>query len=247
MTAPTVVLQLSDPHLVDGDDARTESFRRAIAKAVALDLDPAAVLVTGDLAHGAAPAEYALAAELLGAFAAPVHVIPGNKDDRAALREMFAVGGIDAEPVRYVAEAGPLRLVMTDSTIPGEVPGRLDVGWIAEQLGAAPVHPTLLAFHHPPYVIGVPGLDAVGLPAADRTALAELLERSPQVLRVVSGHVHRPTSATFGGRPASTAPSVAFAFALDLAGGAPTPTDDPPGFVVHVYAEGQLVSHVVPV
>ncbi len=244
---PTVIVQLSDPHLSAEDPAREERFQAAIERVASLHVSPTAVLVTGDLAHHGAPEEYATAARLLSAITVPVHVIPGNKDDRAGLRHAFGIAGAPADPVRYVADAGDLRIVMTDSTIPGDVPGQLDVRWIAEQLDAEPGRPTLLAFHHPPYAIGVAGLDAVGLPAADAAALWILLERSPQVLRVTSGHVHRATFGAAGGRPASTAPSVSFAFDLDLDGGAVAPVEEPPGFLVHTLIHGQLVAHVVPV
>ena len=53
--------------------------------------------------------------------------------------------------------------------------------------------------HHPPLDIGLPGWTRSACRARDRDALAELLRRSPQVKRVVAGHVHRVISATLGG------------------------------------------------
>ena len=62
-----------------------------------------------------------------------------------------------------------------------------------------PDMPTIVAMHHPPILMGLPWLDEIGLPAEEREALADLLRRSPQVLRVVAGHVHRASANTLGG------------------------------------------------
>lgn len=243
--APTVIVQLSDPHLNAEKPEREAALAAAIEKVRGLTAEPVAVLVTGDLADGGDPAQYAVVRRLLDGLGLPVHVIPGNVDDRAALRAAFDLPGEGDEPIRYVVEAGPLRVVLTDSTIPGEIPGQLDVDWVAQQLDATPDHPTLLAWHHPPFATGVAGLDGVGLPEADRAAVATLLERSPQVVRVASGHVHLPASGVVGGRPAVTAPSVSFAIGLDLRGGSPAPSEEAVGFLVHVFTGGAIATHVV--
>src|SRR4051794_4486507 len=84
----TAVAHLSDPHLgatwAGGDPDRQLAAAVAAIRALGLTLD--AVLVSGDLADHAADAEYARVRELVSALGAPVHVLPGNHDDRAALR-----------------------------------------------------------------------------------------------------------------------------------------------------------------
>ena len=70
--------------------------------------------------------------------------------------------------------------------------------------------------HHPPLDIGLPWLDEIGLPRADRDALAALLRRSPQVKRVVAGHVHRALAATVGGVGVVTCASTNIQAALDF-------------------------------
>lgn len=80
---------------------------------------PDAILVSGDLAEHGCDDEYALVAAELGVFGVPVLVVPGNHDDRAALRRCFSLPGNDDAPVYYTADVGPLPLVMLDTTIPG--------------------------------------------------------------------------------------------------------------------------------
>ena len=211
---------------------------------------PDAVLISGDLAEHAVDAEYEHVRELVAPLEAPLYVLPGNHDDRRALRRNFGLPG-DGEPVQYAADVGPLRLVVLDSTRPDEDVGELGaerLGWLDEALAAAPGTPTLLALHHPPLLTGIPPFDEIGLAAADRQALASVVEAHPQVRRIVGGHVHLAISAELGGRSVLAAPSTyvqaRLAFGseeIELA------ADDPPGFVAHMWLDGELVSHVQPV
>jgi len=208
------------------------------------------VLISGDLAEHGAAEEYDLVQELVGRLGAPLHVLPGNHDDRAALRRRFGLPGADAEPVQYAVELGPLRLVVLDSTRPGEDRGDLDadrLAWLETTLAAAPDVPTVLALHHPPVVIGIPAFDEIGLPSADRQALGKVVAAHPEVRRIVAGHVHRAVYAELAGRSVLAAPSTYVQALLDLGGEEIRFSDDPAGFVVHALLDGELVSHVQPV
>ncbi len=152
--------------------------------------------------------------------------------------------------MQYAADLGPLRLVALDTTVPGEDGGRLDadrLAWLDATLAAVPEQPTLLAMHHPPVATGLPAFDAIGLPVADRAALAEIVGRSPQVRRLVAGHVHRTIVADLGGRAVLVAPSTYVQARLDLGATRIEFGPDPPGFAVHVLVDGEIVSHVQPV
>jgi len=252
MGRPFLLVQLSDPHVgatwTEGDPVA--GLAAAIDRVLALDESPDAVLVTGDLADHASDDEYEQVAHLVKRVDAPSYVLPGNHDDRAALRRHFGVPGAGGEPVRYEVDLGPLRLVVLDSTIPGEDAGALDgdqLGWLDETLDAAPHTPAVVAMHHPPFLLGITPWDAIVLRAADRERLAEVLARHPQVERVVAGHVHRAVTAEVGGRPALSVPSTYVQGLLDFEATELALSDDPPGFAVHALVDGKLVSHVQPV
>ena len=84
------------------------------------------------------------------------------------------------------------------------------LAWLDDELSQAPRVPTLLATHHPPFATGVPAWDELGLPIADRRALAAVVARHGQVRRVAAGHVHRMISSDLGGRPVLSVPSTYF-------------------------------------
>jgi 3',5'-cyclic-AMP phosphodiesterase len=250
---PFLLVQLSDPHIgaewADADPVA--GLAAAVAAVPAVCPRPDAVLVTGDLADHATDAEYEQARELLEPLHAPLHVLPGNHDDRRALHRHFGVPGGDGEPVQYAVELGPLRLVALDTTRPGEDPGRLDaerLAWLEETLAEAPRTPTLLAMHHPPLATGFPAWDDFALPEADRRALAEVVARHPHVRRIVAGHVHRAIAAGIDGCPVLTAPSTYVqARLIPDTPDALVFSDEPRGFAVHAVVDGEVVSHVQPV
>jgi 3',5'-cyclic AMP phosphodiesterase CpdA len=238
-----VLLQLSDLHLGDVIGGRTAEERLAavIAATSHLGVTPDAVLVTGDLANTAADDEYARARELLAGLRAPLHVLPGNHDDAGALRAHF---GAACEPV---AEVGALRLLMLDTTVPGADGGALadpQLGRLQGHLAEQPHRPTVLAMHHPPIVTGIGVWDAIGLPDADRHALAAVLRDHPQVLRILAGHLHRTMSVRLGATDVLVAPSTFAQARLDLAATEIALADESPGFVVHTLSDGVLRSTV---
>jgi 3',5'-cyclic-AMP phosphodiesterase len=242
MAEPFFLVQLSDPH-IGADWTSADPVARlaaAVETARGVCPRPDAVLVSGDLTDHATDAEYEQVRELLAPLGDPLYVLPGNHDDRGALRRHFGVPGAD----------GPWRLVVLDTTRPGEDPGALDaerLGWLDEELARAPQAPTLLAMHHPPVWTGIPAWDELGLPDADREALGEVIARHPHVRRIVGGHLHRTITCELAGRAVLTIPSTYVQLRLEFGSQELELADEPAGFAVHTVRDGELMSHVQPV
>jgi 3',5'-cyclic AMP phosphodiesterase CpdA len=232
-----LLAQLSDPHVNEHDPEAAAALRRAVRAVLQLSPAPDAVLVSGDLAEHGSATEYRRVKELLAPLRAPVLALPGNHDDAEALR---AALGADDD----VRCAG-YRLVLCDTHIPGRADGRLDVERLAARLATDPATPTLVALHHSPLLTGIDALDAIGLPAEDRSALAQVLAGAPQVRRVVGGHVHRSAATTLGGCCIVASGSTYMQARLDLAGDALELVPEPPVYALHFDVAGELVSHVV--
>jgi 3',5'-cyclic AMP phosphodiesterase CpdA len=218
-----------------------------VKSVLALRQQPGALLVTGDLAHSAADVEYERVRDLLAPLTAPVYVLPGNHDDRATLRRQFAMPGAEDQPIWYSVDLGPLRLVVLDSTIPGDAAGALgsaQLAWLERILAASPDQPTLIALHHPPLVTGVPAWDEIGLVDGDRQLLAEVLERHRQVRRIVAGHLHRTIAGELAGRSVLAAPSTSAQARLDFSSREFELAVEPAGFAVHAVVDGDVTSHL---
>jgi Icc protein len=245
-------VQLSDPHIgaTWAGDESVPRFAAAVEAVRALQPQPDAALVTGDLADHATGEEYEQVRELLAPLEVPLYVLTGNHDDRRALRGHFGVSGEADEPVRYSVDLGPLRLVVLDTKRLGEDSGELgseQLEWLDSELAAAPEQLTLLAMHHPPLVTGIPVWDEIGLPPADRHALGAVIERHRQVRRLVAGHVHRTVTGELAGRSVLTVPSTYVQARLNFAMQELELAAEPAGFALHAVVDGDLISHVQPV
>jgi 3',5'-cyclic-AMP phosphodiesterase len=245
---PTLLVQLSDLHL-GGDEGGFDpvSHLEAVVEAVrALPNRVDAVLVSGDLTHDGGPDEFRLARELLGRIGAPLHVLPGNHDDRALLREAFDLPGRGDEPVEYSVDVGELRLVVFDSVVPGQDPGRYDpdrLRWLDAELRAQPDRPTLLAMHHPPLATAVREWDGINLEPGQRQRLEQVVARHPQLRAIVGGHLHRIAASALGGCPVLSVPSTYQQARPDFESEG-VEFIAVPGFAIHALLDGELSSQV---
>jgi 3',5'-cyclic AMP phosphodiesterase CpdA len=239
-----LIAQITDCHvkrdgrLAFGAVDAAGMLERAVAKLNDLDPQPDVVLATGDLVDAGDADEYRRLRAILGRLRARLLLLPGNHDLRAPLRAAFPDHGYLAGPdgsCCYVDERGPVRLVALDSIEEGRVGGVFDmrrIAWLDATLAARPDAPTLVFTHHPPFATGIDHIDEHGLAGGE--ALAAVVARHRQVVRVVAGHVHRSMSVAWGGTLCTTCPSTAYLFALDLATDTPAFwTDEPPGFQLH--------------
>ena len=92
------------------------------------------------------------------------------------------------------------------------------LAWLEDVLTSGRERPTVVFMHHPPFRTGIDHMDVIGLAAGD--AFGAIIERHPQVERVLCGHLHRAIQVRWRGTLAATAPSTAHQVALDLRPGA---------------------------
>jgi len=101
--------------------------------------------------------------------------------------------------------------------------------------------------HHPPLLTGVAVWDAMGLAQSDRHALGAVIERHPQVRRLVGGHFHRAITAELAGRAVLAVPSTYAQFQLGFTPEEIELSTEPASFVLHAVMDGDLISHFQPV
>ncbi len=251
-----LIAQLTDPHIkprgqlayqrVDTASYLAATVAHLNAMVPQVDL----VLCTGDLTDLGLPEEYDHFLELVAPLRAPLHVIPGNHDERLAMRRAFpeldARCG-DSAFLHFVLEGQPVRMIGLDTLTDGAAHGTLcpeRLEWLDRRLSEAPDRQTLIFMHHPPFMTGIGHMDAIN--CQDGDALAAVLRHHPQVSRILCGHVHRSITLQWHGITASIAPAPAHSVALDLMPDGPSAfmMEPPTCQLHHIHADGSVVSHV---
>lgn len=183
-------------------------FAEGLAHALRNHPDAAGIVISGDLTHRGAPAEYARLRELLSGCPLPVSLMLGNHDRRAPFLDVFPDTPVTTSGfVQQTLEIGRTRLILMD-TLDESSPGLQDgylcqdrLDWLDSALSEARLaeQRVILFTHHPPILTGFDGMDSIGL--RNRTELVERLRAHGNVVQIISGHIHRTISGSAGGIP----------------------------------------------
>lgn len=210
----TSIIIFSDPHMVPagttiaGIDPAAR-LAAGIAHVNERHGDADRVVVLGDLAHDGDSASCERIAGLLDRLMPPVSIIPGNHDDRDALRAAFPDAPVDESGfLQQAIDVPGARLVLLDTLhpAPGERNtthgGRLceaRMAWLEARLAEshATGQPVQILMHHPPHATGFANMDAIML--ENGPAFHDLLGRYPVVRHIACGHVHRTISGSHRG------------------------------------------------
>ncbi|MDP6448250.1 MAG: phosphodiesterase [Pirellulaceae bacterium] len=216
---PHTIIQLTDCHLFADkgatlrDVATWPRFEKALDDIRRRTPNFDALVISGDTAHDERPETYELAREALGEMVDRLFIIPGNHDNRDALRERF-VNCQSLLPNRTMFEwmSDDWRMIGLDSQLTGEVRGELgqqQLDWLDEQLATRPT-PTVVWMHHPPVSVRSGWLDEIGL--TDAAAFNSIVARHAHVRLVITGHVHQDSTSALNGAIALTTPAVGLPF-----------------------------------
>lgn len=258
-----LIAHISDPHITTGPLAAGPAFglHQALGRLAGLTRRPDCVVVTGDLVDRGEPAEYAALRTLLARTKLPIHLVPGNHDERGAMLAAFGGdplinGGTDR--LHYTVDYPAATICVLDSMQPGTAAGHLDADqltWLDGELARRPDVPAFVCLHHPPLPVGLPFMDTIKL--ANGPDLAAVLRRHRNVVRVLTGHLHRTVTASFAGTVLTGAPStyrqVHLGLAPDPADPAAPPAEpfayahEPTGGLLHLLTDGDCVTHSLPI
>lgn len=254
-TAPFLIAQVSDLHIKAAGRLSyrvvdtAQMLRACVAHLLARRQQPDVVVFTGDLTDFGKPEEYAVLRELLAPLPMPVYLIPGNHDERTAMRAAFPAHDYlrqSQDFIQYVIEDHPVRIVGLDTVVPGKGGGLLcdeRLAWLDAALAARPGKPTVVLMHHPPFTTFIGHMDRQGLEGS--ASLAKVIGRHPQVERLLCGHLHRAIQVRFAGTIACTVPGPAHQVALDLSEDAASRfVMEPPAYALHAWTPATgVVSH----
>ncbi|GAB5470967.1 MAG: phosphodiesterase [Rhodospirillales bacterium] len=201
------LIHLTDPHLVSPGRRLFASDPQA-RLAPAIDTinrqhgDAKAVFVTGDLTHWGEASAYQALRDLLSGLRVPYHLLLGNHDQRGAFHATFPEVPRDAAGfVQYEVALESGVCLALDTLQDGTTPGRLcpdRLAWLADRLQAHRERDLFIFLHHPPFDVGIPGMDRLRLLEGDED-LRTLLSAQGRVRHIFFGHVHRPIAGSWAG------------------------------------------------
>jgi 3',5'-cyclic AMP phosphodiesterase CpdA len=204
-------IHISDTHFVPpgqtlhGLDPR-ERFDACVADINLHHQDAELCVITGDLAQSGRPEAYGALSQSLAALRIPVHLMRGNHDGRGPLLAAFP--NLPTDPDGYVQsgfETIAGRFLLLDTVEEGRGWGsycKKRLGWLKNQLDLAAGRPIYLFTHHPPFPVGLPSVDRLGL-GADGARIGEVLAPYDNIRHLFIGHVHRPIAGSWQGIPYS--------------------------------------------
>jgi Icc protein len=246
------LVQLSDLHMTaDGNMLHgldpVARLRACVADINRRAGDAKLCIATGDLADKGETGAYETVRACLDELTMPYCMLIGNHDHRARFQQVFPdVPTDDHGFVQYSREVGDAVLLCLDTVEQGEHSGRYCARrceWLADELARWSERAVYLFMHHPPFPIGLPGLDVIRL--LDSTGIETVLANAPQIRHVFFGHVHRPVSGSWCGIPFSALPGTLHQVALDFE----SPpfivySHERPGYALIDITEHQTVVHV---
>ncbi|MCG8491046.1 MAG: phosphodiesterase [Sneathiellales bacterium] len=192
-------IHLTDTHIVGNSRLLyginpAQRLREAITSIKTENADADFVVITGDLTHWGDDAAYKALAKELERLAVSVILVVGNHDDTPAFRTFFPDAMRDEHGfVQGSLQTDFAKCLFLDTTIP-----RTDQGmycekrqaWLKDELERYN-GPILLFMHHPPFSVGIPGMDEIML--EDSNAFYDAIKsHAGRIRHLFFGHVHRP-------------------------------------------------------
>ena len=246
------LVQISDLHMTPSGQRLHGLDPAARLRACVADInrqagDAQLCIATGDLTEKGETDAYEVVRACLDELTMPYCLLIGNHDHRGRFRQAFPEVPTDESGfVQYSRQLGDAVQLCLDTVEAGSHAGSYceqRCEWLANELAKWTDRAVYLFMHHPPFPIGLPGLDVIRL--LESTGIESVLRQAPQVRHIFFGHVHRPVSGAWNGVPFSALPGTLHQVALEF--------DEPPfivysherpGYALIDLRKGQTIVHL---
>ena len=208
------LVQITDPHIGGRPDYQllgldTGHTLDEVLNTVAAQPENAELMVvTGDISANGSEAAYRRFLHKMQSFPTPWFWLPGNHDNPERMDQLAARRRPE------VASVGNWRLLLLDTSVPGQICGGLDTHELAriEQLLAQYAdHPMLVMMHHQPVPVGSNWIDGHMLKEG-RERFIELVQNAGNVRAIAWGHVHQQYDSELGNIGLHATPSTSVQF-----------------------------------
>ena len=192
------IIHLTDTHLLGADRANVYGinpaylFKKAIKSINNNHADAEFIAITGDLAHAATEGAYSILKSVIEKSKIPIHIIPGNHDDRKYLNKYFP-NLVDNGFIQYSYKIDEKVFLFLDTLVAGERYGEMcdeRLKWLQNKLDKYKDYPVYIFMHHHPVDSGLIEMDTV---ASFRSAKSfwKILDKFTNIKHIAFGHLHR--------------------------------------------------------
>ncbi|AFZ44793.1 metallophosphoesterase [Halothece sp. PCC 7418] len=193
--SPLIIAQITDTHLLASSEGKLLGLPTANSLAVVIEEiqnlipKPHCLLLTGDLSQDETLASYERLHKQISKLNIPAYWLPGNHDQFHLMEKALN------NPPLYGDKSfqySGWHFILLNSAVPGRVYGYLSketLAWLDRELKKASNSPTVVALHHPPFLVDSHWLDKSTLQNPDD--LFEVLDRHHHVSLVLFGHIHQ--------------------------------------------------------
>jgi len=217
-----LIAQLTDTHITvpqnNNEDCyvKLEAFKKSVLKINTLDPLPDIVIHTGDLSHNGRPDEYKLAKSIMEELKVPYLITVGNRDSNTNLIHEFDLKSVKVQEhqlLQYSADIASYRLVSVDTSSQNSNLGFLNFSKLAHLDGLLRQKqscPTIIFMHHPPISLSnsePPEHEYENFSMIKN--FAEIVDRHPQIIAFLCGHIHRAFSSHINASPIMVIPPLA--------------------------------------
>jgi len=193
-----LIAQITDTHLFNAPDQELlgvptqDSLQTVLHEVKMLASQPDLLLLTGDLSQDGSVGSYQRLQDLVSPLGIPTYWIPGNHDEPEVMATVLTKSPFSGQKSLHV---GGWHLLLLDTSVPGCVHGQLSptsLKWLDYELSQSTEEPALIAFHHPPFLVGSNWMNDIGLHNADD--LFTVCDRHPRLKLALFGHIHQEFS-----------------------------------------------------
>lgn len=245
------IIQITDTHLGAPDERVGGLFPIDRLSACMADIevnhaDAAFCVISGDITDAGEVAAYQALSAILSTSTVPVILMMGNHDHRENMCDLFPHIPRDIDGfVQWRWETDQGVFLFLDTVDHGRHEGlycERRRAWLSDNLDESRDRQVYLFMHHPPFDVGLPGLDAIGI--REREALAELLSHHKNIRHLFFGHVHRPIAGSWQGIPFTSLKGTNHAVALDFTALEYIPRcHEPPTYAIILIEDDKVLVH----
>ena len=216
-----LLAQLTDTHITvpqtknENCYVKLEALKKCVAQINKLDTLPDVVIHTGDLSHNGHKEEYTLTKSIMDELQVPYLITAGNRDSVKNLVNEFGLTSqrnLDQHFIQYSADVTSYRLVSVDTSSQDSNLGFLNFQKLAhldKLLGQNPDRPTIIFMHHPPITLSNSNPSKHEYKNYRMVKnFAEIVDRHPQIITILCGHIHRSFSSYINASPVLAMPPI---------------------------------------